>query len=583
MRSPADLARLVPGLGVARRYERPWLRHDVAAGLVLTALLVPQGMAYAELAGLPPVVGIYATMLPLLAYAVFGPSRILVLGPDSAVAPVVAAAVIPIAGDDPAERVALASLLALVVGALCIAGGIARLGILTDLISKPVRVGYLAGIAVVVLVDQVPQMLGLDGSGDDFMADVEHLATTRPDIELAPLAIGVASFAVIIACKRLAPQIPGALIAVVGSIAVVSALDPAGVATLGLVPEGLPALALPDTAGADLGEILLPALAIALVAFADTSVLSRSYASKLGHRVDQNQELAALGTANVAASLFQGFPISSSSSRTPVAEAAGARTQLAGVVAAIALGVVLVVATGLFENLPLVTLSAVIVAAVLGLIDVRAFRFLRRVDPTEFRLAIAAALGVALLGVLPGIGVAVGLSVLNLLWRAWHPYTAVLARVNGLKGYHDLRRHPEGRSVPGLLLFRFDAPLIFANADVFRDGVLRAVERAAGPIRRVVVAAEPITDLDSTAAEAVAALHGQLRAQGVTLTFAELKDPVKDKLARHGLLELVGPEHVYPTIGAAVHAYVDEHDVPWHDWEDALEKAEDARRDERAT
>jgi MFS superfamily sulfate permease-like transporter len=230
-----------------------------------------------------------------------------------------------------------------------------------------------------------------------------------------------------------------------------------------------------------------------------------------------------------------------------------------------------------------VTLSAVIVAAVLSLLDVPAFRFQHRVAATEFRLAIAAARGVALLGVLPGIGVAVGLSVLNLLWRAWHPYTAVLARVTGLKGYHDLRRHPEGRSVPGLLLFRFDAPLIFANADVFRDGVLRAVERAAGPIRRVVDAAEPITDLDSTAAEAVAALDGPQRAQGVTLAFAELKDPVKDKLARHGLLQLVGPKHVYPTIGAAVHAYVDEHDVPWHDWEDALEQAEDARRDERAT
>ncbi len=579
MPSPVDIARLVPGIGVARRYRPAWFRNDVAAGLVLTALLVPQGMAYAELAGLPPVVGIYATMVPLLAYAVFGPSRILVLGPDSAVAPVVAAAVIPVAGDDPDARVAFASLLALIVGALCIAGGIARLGLLTDLISKPVRVGYLAGIAVVVLVDQVPQMLGLDGSGDDFLGDVEHLATTRPDLDLAPLAIGVGSFAVILACRRLAPQVPGALVAVIGSIVIVSAFDPSGVATLGLVPEGLPSLALPDAEGADLGEILLPALAIALVAFADTSVLSRSYAAKLGHRVDQNQELAALGTANVAAGLFQGFPISSSSSRTPVAEAAGARTQLAGVVAAVALGVVLVFATGLFENLPLVTLSAVIVAAVLGLIDVPVFRYLFRVDRTEFALAVSAALGVALLGVLPGIGVAIGLSVLNILWRAWHPYTAVLARVDGMKGYHDRQRHPEGREVPGLLLFRFDAPLFFANADVFRDGVLEAVEKAATPVRVVMVAAEPITDLDSTAADAVAALHEQLRAQGVELAFAELKDPVKDKLARYGLLDRIGPEHVYPTIGVAVHAYIDAHDVPWQDWEDEEEAGKPPRSD----
>jgi high affinity sulfate transporter 1 len=577
MRSLSDVSRLLPGVRVARRYTRSWLRHDIAAGLVLTALLVPQGMAYAELAGLPPVVGIYATMAPLLAYAVFGPSRILVLGPDSAVAPVVAAAVIPVAGDDPDARVAFASLLAVAVGVLCVAGGIARLGLLTDLISKPVRVGYLAGIAAVVLVDQVPQMLGLDTSDGDLLDDVEHLATTVPDVDVLPIVIGAGSFAVILLCRRVAPQVPGALVAVVGSIAVVSGLDLTDdVETLGLVPEGLPTLMLPDRAGASLAEIVLPALAIALVAFADTSVLSRSYAAKLGGRVDQNQELGALGAANVAAGLAQGFPISSSSSRTPVAEAAGARTQLAGVTAAIALGVVLVFATGLFESLPLVTLSAIIVAAVLGLIDLPAFRFLRRVDRTEFALAVSAALGVALLGVLPGIGVAVGLSVFNVLWRTWHPYTAVLGRVDGRKGYHDLRRHPEARQVPGLVIYRFDAPLIFANAEVFLDSVVEAVERASPPARLVVIAAEPITDLDSTAAEVVATLQRQLRARGVELALAELKGPVKDKLERYGLMEQIGSDRLYSTIGAAVHAFVDEHDVPWQDWEDAAE-ANDAR------
>ena len=340
------------------------------------------------------------------------------------------------------------------------------------------------------------------------------------------------------------------------------------------MPEGLPSLALPDAEGADLGQILLPALAIALVAFADTSVLSRSYAAKLGHRVDQNQELAALGAANVAAGLFQGFPISSSSSRTPVAEAAGARTQLAGVVAAIALGVVLVFATGLFENLPLVTLSAVIVAAVLGLIDVPAFRYLFRVDRTEFALAVSAALGVALLGVLPGIGVAIGLSVLNILWRAWHPYTAVLSRRRRHEGLP--RPAAPSRGARGARACscsastrRSSSPTPTSSA----TGCSRRWRRAATPVRVVIVAAEPITDLDSTAADAVAALHAQLRAQGVELAFAELKDPVKDKLARYGLLELVGPEHLYPTIGAAVHAYVDEHDVPWQDWEDVAEEA----------
>ncbi len=576
-RADAGIRRVVPGVGVARRYRRAWLGHDLAAGLVLTALLVPQGMAYAELAGLPPVVGIYATITPLVAYAIFGPSRILVLGPDSAVAPVVAAVVIPTAGDDAAERIALASLLALLVGGFCVIGGVARLGFLTDLLSKPVRLGYLAGIATVVLADQVPRMLGAGGSAAGLPGDLAHLASAFPDVDLPTLLVGVGSLALILACRLFAPRVPGALVAVVVGIALVSGLGLTGeVATVGVIPKGLPALTLPDPAAGDLGGLVLAALAISLVAFADTSVLSRSYAAKLGDRVDQNQELVALGAANAAAGLFQGFPVSSSSSRTPVAEASGARTQLAGVVAAAGLGLVLVLATGLFQNLPLATLSAVIVASVVRLIDVPALRWLFRVDRTEFALAFSAALGVALVGVLPGIGIAVGLSVLDLLWRAWHPYTAVLGRVDGLKGYHDLRRHPEGRQVPGLVLHRFDAALFFANADAFRESLLKAVAGAEPPARRVVVAAEPITDVDSTAADVLVELDQQLERMGVELAFAEMKGPTKDKLVRYGLFERIGHERFYPTVGAAVHAYVAEHDVSWQDWEDALREREEA-------
>ena len=537
----------------------------------MTALLVPQGMAYAELAGLPPVTGVYATMLPLIAYAVFGPSRILVLGPDSAVAPVVAAAIVPLAGEDMSERLALAGLLALLVGGMCVLGGLARLGFLTELLSKPVRVGYLAGIAAVVLVDQVPKMLGVDLDEDGFLAELAELVTSLPEADPTTLLVGVGSISVIMAFRQFAPRVPGVFVAVALAIGAVSLFGLADdVATVGPVPQGLPSFTVPDPSLADLDRLALAAVAISLVAFADTGVLSRSYAAKLGDRVDQDQELLALGAGNVAAGFFQGFPISSSSSRTPVAEAAGARTQLTGVVGALGLGLTLVFATGLFRNLPTATLAAVVVSSVIGLVDLPALRRLLRVHRTDFVLALVAALGVALVGVLPGIGIAVALSVLTLLWRTWHPYVAVLGRIDEVKGYHDTERHPEARQIPGLVLYRFDAPLFFANADTFRQSLIRAVTDADPPARFVVVAAEPITDVDSTAADVLVELDAQLERMGVELAFAEMKGPVKDKLVRYGLFDRIGRERFYPTVGSAVHAYLAEHDVPWTDWEDAL-------------
>jgi MFS superfamily sulfate permease-like transporter len=301
-------------------------------------------------------------------------------------------------------------------------------------------------------------------------------------------------------------------------------------------------------------------MAIALLAFADTSVLSRSYASRLGERVDQSRELGGLAAANLATGLFQGFPISSSSSRTPVAEAAGSRTQLTGVTAAASIGVVLVFGTGLLKNIPTAALAAVVIAAVLRLIDVPELRWLLRVNHRDFALVVASFVGVLIL--------AIAVSVLAVLERAWHPYSAVLGRVPALKGYHDTQRHPEGVQVPGLLLFRFDAPLFFANAEVFRDAVHRSIEEERRPISTVVVAAEPITDVDSTAIEVLTELHEELQRREIDLCFAELKGPVKDRLRRYGLLEEVGEEHVYPTIGFAVHAHVARHGVEWRDWED---------------
>lgn len=560
----------LPGVTAARRYRPGWLRYDLAAGVVLTALLVPQGMAYAELAGLPAVTGIYATMIPLLAYAVFGPSRILVLGPDSAVAPVVAAAVIPLAGSDEAARMTVAAGLAVIVGVLCAAGGLGRLGFVTDLLSKPIRVGYLAGIALVVIVDQVPKVLGIDVDGNGVAREAIGIVQSLADLDPVTTAIGVGTIVVLFAFRRWLPRGPGTLVVVLGGIAIVSLAGLEGqIATVGEVPPGLPNFAIPSLTPEEIAEIFLAALAISLVAFADTSVLSRSYAARLDQRVDQNQELFALGAANIATGLFQGFPISSSSSRTPAAEAAGSRTQLTGVVAAAALAVILLVATGLLAPLPDATLAGIVIVAVIGLIDVPTLRRLADLNRADFGLAIAAFLGVALVGVVAGIGIAVAMSVGALLWRAWHPYTAVLGRVEGLKGYHDRDRHPEGRQIPGLVLFRFDAPLFFANADRFREEVINAIDASQEPVRRVIIAAEPITDVDSTAEDVLSELLDTLDARGIGLSFAELKGPVKDKVVRYGLESRFATPAFPPTVGSAVRSYIDEFDIPWTDWEDA--------------
>jgi high affinity sulfate transporter 1 len=563
------LGRWLPGLRVAAGYRPAWLRHDLTAGIVLTALLVPQGMAYAQLAGLPPVTGLYATMLPLLAYFVFGPSRILVLGPDSAVSPVVAAAIIPLAGASVDERMALAAMLSLLVGAILAVGAIAGLGFLTDLISKPVRLGYLAGIALTVLATQLPKLLGIPLSTDSFADAVRKLPGALDQTDPVALAIGAGCLVVILSMRRMAPRVPAVFIAVAGATILVAVAGLADeIAVVGALPEGLPSLTVPSVSAGDLGQLTVSAFAVAVVAFADTSVLSRSYATKLRQSVDQDQELFALGAANLAAGLFQGFPLSSSSSRTPVAEAAGARTQLTGVVAACALALVLVLGTGLTKNLPYAALAAVVITAVIGLVDVPALRWLRRVNHVDFGLAIAAFLGVVAFGVLIGIGIAIGLSAFAFLWRAWHPYDAVLGRVSGRKGYHDLARHPDAALVPGLVLYRFDAPLFFANAGVFRERMLRAVTDAPQPVHTVVVAAEPITDVDTTAADTLIELAHELREGGVELAFAELKGPAKDKLEAYGLLELIGEHLFFPTVGAAVHAHVDRHHVTWRDWED---------------
>jgi high affinity sulfate transporter 1 len=555
-----------------QRYQASWLWRDIVAGLVLTTMLVPVGIAYAVASGVPGIYGLYATIIPLLAYALFGPSRILVLGPDSSLAAVILAVVLSHSGGDPKRAVALAGMMAVVSGTACILAGLARLGFITELLSKPIRYGYMNGIALTILINQLPRLFGFSIEGKGPGKDLWVIATSVLDgrVNWTAFMVGAGTLAVILLLKG-SKRIPGILIAVAGSTAVVGALDlgtHASVSVLGSLPQGLPAFAVPRIPYADLGSVLLGGLAVALVSFADTSVLSRAYAARTRSHVDPNQEMVGLGVANLAAGLFQGFPISSSSSRTPVAEASGARTQLTGVVGALGVAMLLVGAPDLLRNLPGSALAAVVIASAIGLIEITDLRRIFRIQQWEFWLSIVCTVGVAVLGAIPGIGLAIVIAVIEFLWDGWRPHSAVLGRAEGVKGYHDMKRYPDARRIPGLVLFRWDAPLFFANAELFRDRVLDAVGDSPTSARWLVVAAEPVTSVDVTAADVVAELDETLHAAGIELCFAEMKDPVKDKLKRFGLFARLGEQAFFPTLGAAVSTYLKTWGVDWEDWED---------------
>jgi high affinity sulfate transporter 1 len=564
--------RWLPGLQTLRSYESAWLRHDIVAGLVLTTMLLPVGIAYAVASGVPAIYGLYATIIPLLAYALFGPSRILVMGPDSSLAAVILAVVLPLSGGDPLRAVTLAGMMAVVSGMVCIVAGVARLGFITELLSKPIRYGYMNGIALTVLISQLPKLFGFSIKSDGPLRNLWAIATAvmAGKANWTAFMVGAGSLAVILLLKG-SKRVPGILIAVVGATVVVGALGLAAradVSVLGPLPQGLPGFAIPWISYADIVPVLIGGGAVALVSFADTSVLSRVYAARTRTYVDPNQEMVGLGVANLAAGFFQGFPISSSSSRTPVAEAAGARTQLTGVVGALTVALLLVVAPRLLRNLPTSALAAVVIASAIGLIEVADLRRIYRIQRWEFWLSIVCTVGVAVLGAIPGIGLAIVIAVIEFLWDGWRPYSAVLGRAAGVKGYHDVTRYPDARLIPGLVLFRWDAPLFFANAELFHDRVLDAVATSPTPVHWLVVAAEPVTSVDVTSADMLAELDETLHAVSIELCFAEMKDPVKDKLKRFGLFARLGEETFFSTTGSAVSSYLKTHTVEWDDWED---------------
>ena len=558
----------VPGFRAVTSYRREWLVKDIVAGVVLTTLLVPQGMAYAELAGLPAITGLYTSILCLLGYAVFGPSRILVLGPDSSLGPMIAATIAPltVAGGDPDRAVALASVLALMTGAIMVLAAVAKLGFIADLLSKPTMIGYMNGLALTILIGQLPKLLGFSVDAQGPIAELVETVKGIANGDVVPAAavLGIAGVALILLLNRWLPAVPSVLVMVVLAIAAAAVFDLAdrGVDLVGTLPKGFPPLTIPDVKASDLGVLFAGALGISLVSLADTISTASSFAARTGQEIRGNQEMIGIGAANLAAGLFQGFPVSCSGSRTAVAERAGAKSQLTGVVGAGLIILMLVLVPGLFQDLPQPALAAVVITAALSLADLPGTARLWRQRRAEFMLSIAAFLGVALLGVLPGIAIAVALSILNVFRRTWWPYETVLGRVDGLAGYHDVRSYPRAAHLPGLVIVRFDAPLIFANATTFRDQIRKLATAEPRP-RWILLAAEPLTDVDTTAADMLEDLDQDLNDHGTSLVFAELKDPVRRKIERYGLDHSFEPGHFFPTIEAAVTAFRAETGAEW--------------------
>ncbi|MFP3462930.1 SulP family inorganic anion transporter [Arthrobacter globiformis] len=541
-----------------RGYKIAWLRHDLMAGAALFAILIPAGMAYAQAAGLPPVTGLYATVVSLIVYAAVGPSRVLVLGPDSALAPMIVAALVPLAADNEQKSVALAGLLAIMIGGILLLGSVLRLGIVTGLLSKPIRLGYLNGIALLVAVSQLPTLLGISvESGTPW----DKLIAAAPKViaggaNLTALLLGLFSLALISIPRWLKWKVPGVLVAVVLSCIAVGLLGlRENLKVTGPLPQGLPAPALAGIDWADVVTLLPAAAAIALIVFVDTGTLSQSLAVAGDGRVSGNHEMAALGAANAAAGLLGGFPVSASTSRTPVAVESGAKSQLTGAVGAVLVLGFMLAAPGATEFLPAATLAAIVIAAAAGIADPAGVRRLIGMSRSESLVMLAAFLGITVLGVLPGIAVAIGLAILDFIRRAWNPYRAELVDVPGVPGYHDLSRHPEGERIAGMIILRFDAPLFFGNGALLGSFVRDELDQAADGTQRVVLAAEPVTGIDTTALDELVQLDEWLDRHGVDLVFAELKGPVKDRLLRYGTGARFTPEHFYPTVGAAVRAF----------------------------
>ncbi len=545
----------LPGLADARRYQRSWLRGDLIAGLTVSAYLIPQVLAYAGVAGLPPVTGLWAAAPPLIIYAVLGSSRSLSMGPESSTALMTAAAIGPLAAGNPARYAELASLLALLVGLFAIVAALLRLGFVADLLSRPVLAGYMAGLAAIMIAGQLGRVTGVPESGRTFLSDVASFVRHIASIQLAPTLIAAAVLAFLLAVRARRPTFPGPLAAVVAATVVVWAfgLDSHGVAVVGPVPSGLPSFHAPALTALDVRDLLGPAASVLVIAFSDVVLTGRAFAQR-GERIDANAEMMALGVSNTVVSLLRGFPVSSSASRTAIGQAAGSRTQLCSVTAAVVMLAVLEFGHTILSHFPVAALGGLVIYAAIRLIDVILMRRLAAFRRREFLIAIVACAGVLVFNILYGVLIAVGISVAELLVRVARPHGAILGQVPGLAGMHDVDDYPSARTIPGLVVYRYDAPLFFANAEDFRRRALAAA-RSADPLRWFVLNVEANVEVDFTALEAVESVRDELTSGGAVFALARAKQELIDRLRAFGLAEKIGDELIFPTLPTAVEGY----------------------------
>jgi sulfate permease, SulP family len=557
--APTGIARLIPGLALFRPFKPALLRTDFIVAITVFAVLVPSAMAYGELAGVTPVAGLYVALGAMVMYALFGTSKQLIVGPEATAAIMTAAAVAPLAGSDPDRYAALAAMTAILVGLLALLGAVVKLGFITDLLSKPILVGFITGSALIVIGSQLGKMFGIKLESDEFFRQVAELISRLDETHLLTFAIGIVCMVALIVMRRVNRKLPGPLIVVAFAIiaSVVFDLAGQGVAVVGTVPAGLPVPAIPSVSVEDIFGLLPSALSLTILIFADEILTARSFAAKKGQKIDSNQEFIAVGMANIGAGLLTGFPSGTSASRTAVSDEMGGKSQWVGLIAAALTIVFLLFFTPLLEPLPTVALGAIIIIASIGLLDVTAFRFLRRVRRVEFWLAIATALGVLTIGILQGIIIAVVLSLINVLYRMARPHDALLDEVDARGGtvYREVDDLETKMTEPGLIVYRFDAPLVFANAAYFAERLNELITDAGEGLKCVILDAEAISDFDSTAAEALENLDADLDRRGVELWVARANAGLRELLHVTGLMKRFGPENIYPSVRAAVVAY----------------------------
>ena len=552
-----SIDKFLPGLVFIRDYDRSWFGYDLLAGFSVAAVAVPIAIAYSQLAGLPPVHGLYASILPLVAYAFFGSSRQLIMAPDAATCAIIAATLIPLAGDDSARYISLSMVLTIITGAFCIAAGVAKLGFLTNFLARPILTGYLNGIALSIISGQLGTLFGFSLKPAGFFRLLFEFFSKVGQTHYLTLAVGIAIFVTLRLLKRLAPNIPAPLIAVVLGIAAASSFDLGGrgVALLGAIPAGLPALIIPTLYSSDWGPLALGAVGLALISFNSAMVTARSFAVKNRYDIDSNQEFIALGVADIGAGLLQGFAVSGADSRTAVNDYAGGKSQITGLVAAAVLIAVLLFLTEPLSLLPVTVLAAVLINAAVSLFDFRSLLSLRRISRPEFHLSLVTSLGVMTVGVLPGVLVAVGLAIIQLLTKASRPNDAVLGRIPGMDGFHDVNGQPEAETLPGLIIYRFDSSLVFFNADYFKNRVRKVIAEANTKPRWFLLDAESMPWIDTTGVAILDEVRNELAEKNIVLAVAEAKKPLRFMLDRTGLKERIGPDGFFPTLGAAVGAF----------------------------